>query len=73
MSDAPYKWLDIDDAARDGKPVILYFSVGTCRVPYVAKYNKGFLDPRSGVMDWETVHPIPGDAPTGYLPIVWKD
>ena len=71
MSD-PYVWGDMKDVPKD-QDVILYFSVGTCRVPYVARYNKGFRDPRTGVMDWETVHPIPGDTPTGWLPIVWKD
>lgn len=68
----PYAWNDMDSVPKD-KPVILYFSVGTCRVPYVARYKKGFLDPRHGVMDWETIEPIPGDTPTGWLPIIWKD
>lgn len=72
MNDAPYKWLDMADVPKDGTWVILYFSVGTCRIPYVARYNKGFRDP-NGVLDWEAATPIPGDTPTGWLPVLWKD
>lgn len=73
MPDTPvYSWNDMSTVPKD-KPVILYFTTGTCRVPYVAQYRQGFLDPRTGVMDWETIAPIPGDAPTGWLPIIWKD
>lgn len=67
-----YEWRPIETVPKDGTNVILYFSLGTCRVPYVAKYRKGYMD-ESGVMDWETVRPIPADAPTGWLPIIYKD
>lgn len=72
MSEAPYKWFDMANAPKDGTLVILYFSVGTNRIPYVARYRKGFID-NNGTLDWESVNPIPSGDPTGWLPIVWKD
>lgn len=67
----PYVWRDMKDVPKD-QDVILYFSLGTCRVPLVARCEPGYLDP-IGLVDWRVTHPIPGEAPTGWLPIVWKD
>lgn len=70
-TDAPYAWRDMKDVPKD-QDVILYFSTGTCRVPLVARYNPGFMDP-IGLVDWRVIQPIPGPAPTGWLPLIWKD
>ncbi|MDE2106272.1 MAG: hypothetical protein KGL39_54130 [Patescibacteria group bacterium] len=71
MTEPAYVWRDMKDAPKD-QDIILYFTVGTCRIPLVARYEPGCMDP-IGLADWRVIHPIPGDAPTGWLPIVWKD
>jgi hypothetical protein len=68
---AEYTWNPIETVPKN-KDVILYFSLGSCRVPLVARYEEGYLDP-IGLMNWRVIHPIPGDHPTGWLPILWKD
>jgi hypothetical protein len=69
--DPPYFWRDMKDVPKD-QDVILYFSTGTCRVPLVARYQQGYMDP-IGLKDWKVIRPIPGDAPTGWLPLIYKD